>query len=82
MLVLHELDLEMLVALIMVGHQVVDALKKCSRGARIILPLSDEFFLRKHLHEVYQAIAGLAREVFRVWRDVSYDRDDTFVDGL
>jgi len=58
-LVLHELDLEVLVGFVVVGQQIVDALKQSRQRLAVVLLLQQEFLLRKHLHQVHQTVAGL-----------------------
>ena len=63
---LHELDLQVLVSLIMIGKQVVDAFKKSGQSAAVVFFLEQEFFLRECLNEVNETVACLSTKLLRV----------------
>ena len=49
-LVLHQLDLKVLIGLVVVCEQVVNAFEKGGQRAAIVLLLQQEFLLREDLH--------------------------------
>ena len=57
---LHQLDLQVLIRLIVIGQQVVDALKESRKRATIVFFLHQELFLRENLGEVDETVAGLS----------------------
>ena len=77
---LHQLNLQVLVCLIVVGQQVIDALKKGRQSAAIVLLLQQELFLRKYLHQVNEAITGYSAKTLRVGSQVGNDSHDGLVD--
>jgi hypothetical protein len=82
MLVLHKLNLSVLIALVMVSHKVVDALKQGGYSSGIIFPLGDKFLLRQNLNQVNKAITGFPGEILRLKRNVGDDSNDRLVNGL
>ena len=57
---LHQLDLQVLIRLIMVGEQVVNALEEGRKRATIVFFFHQELFLRENLDEVDKTVAGLS----------------------
>ena len=57
---LHQLDLQVLIRLIVIGEQIVDALKESCKRATIVFFLHQELFLRENLGEVDETVAGLS----------------------
>ena len=57
---LHQLDLQVLIRLIVIGQQVVDALEQSRKCATIVFFLHQELFLRENLGEVDETVAGLS----------------------
>ena len=70
----------MLIGLIVVGDQVVDAFKEGRQRTAVVLLLKQELFLREDLNEVDEAVACFTTETFGVRREVRNDGDDGFVD--
>ena len=57
---LHQLDLQVLIRLIMVGKQVVYAFEESRKRATIVFFFHQELFLRENLDEVDKTVAGLS----------------------
>jgi len=72
----------MLISLVMVCKQVVDAFEESRQGAAIVLLLQQEFLLRKYLNQVDQAIASFAAQLLCVGCQVSNYGYYGLVDGL
>ena len=79
---LHQLDHQVLISLIMVSNQIVNALKECRKSATVVLFLEQELLLGEHLHQVNKSIASLSAKLFCVGSQVGNDSNDALVDGL
>ena len=77
---LHQLDHQVLVRLIMVCNQVIDALKQGRQSATVVFFLHEEFLLRESLHQVDQTIARLTTELLSVGCQVGNHSNDRLVD--
>ena len=75
-LVFHELDHKVLVGLVVVGDEVVNALEEGSQCAAVVLLLEQKLFLRENLDQVDQTVAGFTAQPFGVGRQVGHNRDD------
>jgi hypothetical protein len=81
-LILHQLDLEVLIGLIVIGNQIIDALEKRSQSPAVILLLKEELSLRENLDKVHQPITSFTTKLLCVGRKVGDYRNDRLVDGL
>ena len=81
-LVLHQLDLQMLIGLIVVGEQVVDALEQRSQRAAVVFLFEKELLLGEDLHQVHQSIARFSAQLPCIGSQVGDYGDDGLVDWL
>lgn len=58
-LILHELDLEVMIGLVMVGDQVVDSLDEGAEGLAIVFLFEEELLLGEDVEQIHQALAAL-----------------------
>ena len=79
---LHQLDHQVLISLIVVSDQIVDALKKCRQSAAVVFFLEQELLLGEYLHQVDETIASLSAKLLCVGCQVGNDSDDALVDGF
>ena len=63
---LHELDLKMLISLIVIGKQIVDAFEEGCECAAVVFFLQQKLLFREHLHQIDQPIASLSTQLLRV----------------
>lgn len=80
MLILHKLDLKVLVRLIMVCENVIDAFEKRGGCFWVVLPLKQKLLFGTNLNKVDQPITWLARQTLRVRSNICYYSYDWFVD--
>jgi len=81
-LVLHQLDLQVLVRLIVVGKQVVDALKQGSQGPTIVFLFEKELLLGENLDQIHQSIASFSTKRSCIGCQIGDDGNDGLVDRL
>lgn len=79
---LHQLDLEVLIGLIMVGHEVIDCLKQGSEALAVVLLFKKELLLREDLDEIHQPVTRLPTQFLSVGSNVGEDCNDGLVDWL
>ena len=65
-LIFHKLDLEVLIGLVMIRYEIVEAFKQRCACLCVILPFHDKLWLRQHLQQVDQTITSLSRELLRI----------------
>ena len=82
MLVLHQLDLQVLVRLVVVGEQVVYALKQGRQSPAIVFLFKKELLLGEDLDQVHESIASLSAKRPCVGCQIGDDGNDRLVNGL
>ena len=72
----------MLVGVVLVGDEVVDAFEEGGEGFAVVFFLRQKTRLCKHSHQIHQPITRVFAQISRIRRDIRHDCHNTFVDGF